>query len=206
MKYLKKYQSYIKTLYIHNDSKTLGKISLIRAIEKFSLKSRQIHLFQFEWTPSIPLDVEEPSLAAYNQALLKDFDPKLLKASRQEEFMKYMGQDILKEKQKIGGDWAVAYAVPTRKMRDIIKQECNAMFIVLKLCKDLQIRRLLKRQPELKKDETDRQTSKDYEDYESVQSDETNAYELEVTPDLDAEMVLEKVLEIIKKLNNCQSC
>ena len=44
---------------------------------------------------------------------------------------RYLAKDIAKEKAKIGGNWVVAYAVPFRNVRDIIKQECNAIFIIL---------------------------------------------------------------------------
>ena len=110
-----------------------------------------------------------------------------------------MSKDIATEKKKIGGDWVVAHAVPTRKMRDVIKEECNATFVVLTVSKDTQQNRISRRH----QNDKDEAEAVDYltsihKCYESVQPDEKDAYELTITPDMDPDDVVQKVLDLVK--------
>ena len=57
-------------------------------------------------------------------------------------FLKILGQDIASEKKKIGGDWVVAMALPTRQMREIIQNECSAIFVVLNMDENTQRKRI----------------------------------------------------------------
>ena len=91
--------------------------------------------------PYIPPDVGNPSLAQVNQKPLKgeglekrreickkttqmfrkiftgeDYDKDLLK-----EFYKVMGEDIRKERMRIGGDWAIASIAWNKEVRDVIR-------------------------------------------------------------------------------------
>ena len=106
--------------------------------------------FIFLRNPYIPLDAEEPSLATSKQKRIRGLSKKdlftyegfwklcddMMKGDLTEQefafpFFKAMSKDIAAEKKKIGGDWVVAFVVPTRKLRDVIKEECNATFVVL---------------------------------------------------------------------------
>ena len=169
--------------------------------------------------PYIPLDVSEPSLAMAKQNHVKgttkstieavkiawDFYLKdLPKGDKTNEektfpFFRLMAQDILSEKAKIGGDWVVTDAIPTRKIRDVVKKECNATFIVLTVSEEVQKARLEKRHSEDEPGMAQWLTSL-YKNYEPVQSDEENAFEVVITPELELEDVVEKVLDIIKKM------
>ena len=60
-------------------------------------------------------------------------------------FFKCMAQDIAAEKKRIGGDWVVTMALPTRKMRDVIKQECNATFVIMIINEEIQGNRIKER-------------------------------------------------------------
>ena len=40
-----------------------------------------------------------------------------------EKFYEYMADSIGNERKRIGGDWVIAQAVPTRNMRDVIRQQ-----------------------------------------------------------------------------------
>ena len=180
--------------------------------------------FIFLRNPYIPLDAEEPSLASSKQKRIRGLSKEdlvsfsgleklafdLLKGDLTEQekvfpFFKAMSKDIATEKKKIGGNWAVAFAVPTRKMRDVIKEECNATFVVLTVSKDTQQNRISRRH----QDDKDEAQTVDYltsihKCYESVLSDEKDAYELTITPDMDPDSVVQKVLDLIKNTKPSQ--
>merc|ERR1712012_505839 len=102
------------------------------------------------------------------------------------------------EKQKIGGDWAVAQAIPTRKIRDVIKKECNATFIVLTMSKKYQKQRLSGRHS--KGSKIVGFLAALHKSYESVQPDEKDAYEVFITPEMSADDVVDKVLDLINHI------
>ena len=59
----------------------------------------------------------------------------------------FYSENILQERKRIGGDWLVAQAFPTMKLRDLIKSKLgpNLQFVVLNLDKDHQEERLMQR-------------------------------------------------------------
>ena len=57
-------------------------------------------------------------------------------------FLKILGQDIASEKKKIGGDWVIAMALPTRQMREIIQSECSATFVIFNMDENTQRKRI----------------------------------------------------------------
>ena len=63
-------------------------------------------------------------------------------------FFKIMAQDIASEKKRIGGDWVVTMALPTRKMRDVIKEECDAIFVIMIINEEVQAQRIKERHSE----------------------------------------------------------
>ena len=108
-------------------------------------------------------------------------------------FFKLMAKDVVSEKKKIGGDWIVTCDVATRKLRDVIKKECNATFIVL-----------------TPSPETQKKSSKDncsgklefwrslQKQYERVQQDEEDAYEVFITSEMEKDEVVQNVLDLIE--------
>ena len=169
--------------------------------------------------PYIPLDAKEPSVEMAKQNHVKgtpkstvenvkiawDFYledlPKGDKSNQEKTFpfFRLMAQDILSEKAKIGGDWVVTDAIPTRKIRDVVKKECNATFIVLIVSEDVQKKRLEKRHADGEHWMAGWLTSL-YKNYEPVGADEKDAFEVVITPEMSLDDVVEKVLEIIKKI------
>ena len=170
--------------------------------------------------PYIPLDVKEPSLAHRNQPKVRGLSSEDLSTfpaveklyikdlskgdlSKQEviiPFLKLLSKDIVSEKKKIGGNWLVTFPVPTRKMRDVIKKECNATFINLTVSEDTQRTRLSRRHAK-EEDGTkkvDWLTSM-YNSFEPVQADEKDAYELVILPGMGKDSVAEKVLFTIQE-------
>ena len=65
-------------------------------------------------------------------------------------FYHEMCKDILAEKKRIGGQWAVAQAVPTRKLRDQIRKDLGAecIFITLSLSAETNRKRVEARHSE----------------------------------------------------------
>ena len=167
--------------------------------------------------PYVPLDVDEPSLAVDKQpkvrglskedletfpALEKLYSEDLPKGdnSNQESvfpFFKALSKDIASEKKKIGGDWVVAFAAPTRKIRDVIKEECNAIFVVLTVSEETQKQRVSGRHAEDDPRVSEWLTSMQ-KGFEPVQADEKDAYELIITPEMGKDDIAQKVLDLIK--------
>ena len=57
-----------------------------------------------------------------------------------ERFYKYMSNSISYEKKRIGGDWVAAQAVPTRKLRDVIRKnfgDDKVFFFLLRVEKEV---------------------------------------------------------------------
>ena len=52
-----------------------------------------------------------------------------------DEFYKAMAADIMKEKTRLGGNWVVAFAIPDRQDRDVLREVLDeeAIFVVLDL-------------------------------------------------------------------------
>jgi len=173
--------------------------------------------------PYIPLDAAEPSLAQMNQKgvtgvsdetfrkLVKGLDefPKMMDGLEYDpdimgEWYEEMAKDILKEKNKIGGTWAVAQAVPTRAMRDKIKNILGdqCIFVTLHLSEETNAKRVEQRHggesmdPEMKKMIAE-MLNKMYAIFEIAQPDEDNAVNVEIGPDMGkvevAKMILSKV-------------
>ena len=116
-----------------------------------------------------------------------------------EEFYSIMCEDILKERKRVGGDWAVAQAVPTRKLRDLIKSKLvpDLLFVVLELDEDLYRERLSPRIELVGKDRTEMWLNMKLR-YEPVDDNEENAVDMEITREMEPDHVVAKIM---KKLN-----
>ena len=113
--------------------------------------------------PYIPLDEENPSLNVKRQKPLKGYaketilavshgleifqgmsqgkSPNTLEAKN---FFTEMAKNVKFEKSRLGGDFVVAQAVPTRELRDCIKAILGpeAIFVTLTLSEDTQLKRV----------------------------------------------------------------
>ena len=105
--------------------------------------------------------------------------------------------DIAKEQRRIGGNWAVAQAVPTRALRDHIRSQMgkNLIFIVLHMSKEDQLSRLKARHGD---DETLlKQFSNVFDVFEPAGDGEPNAIHIEVTKNMSRDNVVEKVIRSV---------
>ena len=115
-------------------------------------------------------------------------------------FVKYMADMIGYERKRIGGDWVVAQAVPTRNLRDVIRKSLgkDLIFIILSPKKETTLERLTKRHGggEAAKAIIDFCTKLE-SFYERKGPNEENTYDIEIKNDMSPKDVIEKILEIV---------
>ena len=113
-----------------------------------------------------------------------------------------MAKDIIRERKRMGGDWAIVHAVPTRALRDHLKKVLgpDLIFVVLHMTKENQDKRLKGRHG----DNEDNESLNDYltnlhKIYEPATEDEPNSLDIQVTPEMTPEDVIAKILDSLKK-------
>ena len=111
-------------------------------------------------------------------------------------FYKGLSTDILNERKRLGGDWAIAQAVPSRAMRDEIRQILgpDLVFITLTLDKETQTQRITKRHGE--GGMVDWVMSL-YDKYEAVTSKEPNSFNVTITSKMTPRDVCDRVIELV---------
>ena len=115
-----------------------------------------------------------------------------------------MAADISKQNKRLGGKMAVAQAIYSREQRDSMKKilgpEC--VFIVLNLSKECQKKRVTERHGEDANEEFMNMLINFAKMYEPAGEDEENAYNVEITEDMNREDVIQKILDIVDNLDN----
>ena len=175
--------------------------------------------FGMNVNPYLPPDVEEPSLATSKQRPLagvpqdrvdainngiKDFMAMVRGESYRKESVEnfYSGlcKDIKKERKRLGGNWAVAQAVPLRSLRDHIKKELDndVIFVVLNMSREDQMKRVKQRHGEGQESIND-WLIKIYDLFEPLAEGEENAIGVDVTSEMTREDVVQKILEKLPK-------
>ena len=113
-----------------------------------------------------------------------------------------MAEDISKQSKRLGGKMAVAQALYSRKQRDsmrkILGPEC--IFIVLNMSHDCQKKRVLGRHGDGMNKEFLDMMIKMAAMYEPAGADEENAYNVDITEDMNREDVIQKILDIVSQL------
>ena len=116
-------------------------------------------------------------------------------------FLANMAKDILVQKQRLGGDFAVAHAVTSRDMRDHIRTILpDCIFIVLSMTDETQRKRIKERHGEAT-DGVFEMLTKLHKLYEKPGDGEKNAYNVDITEDMTRKDVFNKVMETLKE--NC---
>jgi hypothetical protein len=88
------------------------------------------------------------ALAECGNTILGDFkyliEGEQLNFNKVARFYSAMCKDILEERKRMGGDWEVVYAAPTRALRDHIRKELDydVTFVVLNMNRKDQITRI----------------------------------------------------------------
>ena len=111
--------------------------------------------------------------------------------------LKIMCREIAKQHRRLGGDFAVAHLVMSRKSRDFCRAACpNVVFITLDLTESCQQKRLKGRHG----GQNAEPFKKLFQDFEPAKDEEENAYKVKISEDMTKEDVMHKVLEIIKSI------
>ena len=170
--------------------------------------------------PFIPPEAKEPSLAQMGQNVLKGVPQERLddvslcmneflamiegkdyNVEAVKRFYSSMCKDIVAQRKRIGGDWVVAQAVPSRVLRDHIKGELgpDLIFIVLQMTKEDQVKRIEARHGEGHTGSSAvEMLTKVHDLYEAVADDEENAISIAVTEGMNREDVAEKILKAVQ--------
>ena len=116
--------------------------------------------------------------------------------------MNIMAQQVMTQKKRLGGDFAVAFAVVTRESRELLKKMVGPelVFVVLNLTKECQTKRILARHPG-----DDQKMFQDvlmnmFDSYEPAGEDETNALNVTIDEDMTRDQVMKSVLDAIKQV------
>jgi len=166
--------------------------------------------------PYTPTDVEEPTLATFRQNFLKGVSQERIDAvaNGMDDFMLFargknyneenlkifysaMCKDIAREQKRMGGNFAVAQAVPTRALRDHIRTQLgsNLIFVVLHMSKGDQAARIKARHGD---EETFVELlSSVYDKYEPATEDEPNAIHVLITKDMSRDDVVDKIIKMV---------
>ena len=175
--------------------------------------------FWFILNPYIPSDVKEPSLAMMKQNFLSGVPQARIddcgtaeaeftkmmegKESEPAKFRKLytlMAEDVLRERKRIGGDWAVAQAVPTRELRDYIRGIIGAelIFVVLHMSKEDQEARVKNRHGD-EEGATDYLVNA-YKLFEPAAQDEPNTLDVRISPEMTPEDVADRIVAMLKNI------
>ena len=108
-----------------------------------------------------------------------------------------IANDILKQRQRIGDDWSIAFGISSRKQRDIIRKILgpDVIFMVLNITKDCTKKRLVARHGM-----TPNTLIEMHKIYEKAGEDEENAFNIMIEDNMNADNVIDKVMDIIKTL------
>ena len=176
--------------------------------------------FWMNVNPYIPPEAVEPSLASVKQNFLKGVSQERIDALKdaEPEFnnmvdgreynmeklcrgYSLMSTDICNERRRLGGDWAIAQAVPTRALRDHIRAELgpDVVFVVLHMTKTDQEARIKARHGDNEEGKgLNDMLLKAYTIYEPAADDEPNTLDVRITPDMTPDDVHVKILNMLK--------
>jgi len=114
-------------------------------------------------------------------------------------FYSAMAKDISNEQKRIGGDFAIAQAVPTRKIRDFIRNQMgdNLIFVVLHMSKEDQMARIVARHGDQDENLVEKMT-KCHDVFEPAEDDEKSAIHCLITKDMTRDAVVEKIIRLLK--------
>jgi len=170
--------------------------------------------------PYVPANASEPSLAVQEQHPLvgigmhrrkdimdrfsENFDAlngDYSKVDRGvvDDFLSSFANDITKERNRVGGDWIIAFAVPDQMSRDLLRSQLgnDLVFVVLTLSPDLQEERLAGRH--LDDEEMVNQLSSIYRLYESPGKDEERVLGFDQKPGKSIVQNSQEVLRLVEE-------
>ena len=121
------------------------------------------------------------------------------------EFCREMSANIAMHKKRLGGDFAVAFAAPSRSLREACKEVLGPqlIFVCIRLSKEANKKRVAGRHAG-----SDEETMKGLEEYlngiydlyEDTQPGEQNCVTVNVGPDDSKEVVMNNILKLVEEL------
>ena len=111
-------------------------------------------------------------------------------------FFQLIAEDIVKQKKRLGGTFAVALAIPVRKIREILRKFVgpDLVFVVMNLNEACQAERMKQRHGEGAAAEA---LTKMNSGFKPAEDDEEGAYNLLVDEGMSEKDVMQKVVELI---------
>ena len=115
---------------------------------------------------------------------------------------KCMADDISKQQQRLGGNWAIAQAVFSRNQRDFLRKALgpDLVFIVLNMSTESQLSRVKKRHGDSLGDSIIDMLANYSKLCEPAGSDEKNAFNVTITDGMTPVDVVQEIITIVKKL------
>ena len=172
--------------------------------------------------PFVPVDVEEPTKAAFQQKPIKIQSREFLEGIKHpksvgekieqgkydeitdEEIIPHcqtIAKEVDRQRKRIGGNFAVAYAIHSQVVRNHIRKTLpDCIFIVLTLSKDVQRKRLLARHGEKTEEHVIEWLTGIFDMYELPGENERNTYNVDINEQMTPNDVVEKVQKILQNL------
>jgi len=170
--------------------------------------------------PYIPVDVPDPTMAQLKQRPLKgeglehrmEVIGKVMREFglflKGEEYEKaffdnyytLMCEDIRGEKERIGGDWAIAHCTMTRDMRDFIRTKLGPDFIFVLLEMDLDTTKERLRKRHHGDEQAVEMLAALNEKCDPAGDGEENVVTVKVTKEMSPQDVIKKTMEIVEKM------
>merc|ERR1712018_565734 len=191
----------------------LGKsTSGLRMCRKAGYVYFEADCFMNHLNPYVPTDVDEPTLAMMSQNFLSGVpqeridivadgynnfmamgDGQEYNYEKLSKFYSAMAENVAAEQKRIGGDFVVAQAVPTRALRDHIRTKLgsNLIFVVLHMSREDQFNRIKARHGDEKN--MLEMLTKIYDVYEPATEDEPSAVNVVLTGEMTRDQVVEKI-------------
>jgi len=109
-----------------------------------------------------------------------------------------MAKDILRQKKRLGGNFAISYEVISRESRDLLRAKLGSelVFIVLNLTKECQNKKIKDKVPGEEKFMVDN-LNKIYDAHQPAEDDEQNAYNITIDETKTPAEVMQSVLDVI---------
>ena len=168
--------------------------------------------------PYVSTDSEEPTLAMMSQNFITGVPQDVIDGVAESmegfaafmeggeydqekvaQFYMLMSEDVMREQKRIGGDFAIAQAVPTRFFRDRIRAKMGPklVFVVMHMSQEDQEARVKARHGD--NSQIVETLAKMHKLYEPAEEDEPNAIHCLITKDMTREDVLVKIMKQLEE-------
>jgi len=167
--------------------------------------------------PYISLDVDNPSMAQISQKPLKgegiaerkEICKKMMEFVEQviegketnkeilESYYKAQCDDILQERKRIGGDWAIAAVTLTREVRDLVRANLGTDLLFVILSMNMEDVRKRVKERHHGDDSAVELMAPIHNLCEPIEPDEENVVGVTITPEMSKEDVVNKILKLV---------